>query len=301
METVKYTIYKLIDPNTRQIRYIGLTFNDLKLRLKSHISEPGKSHKIHWIKKLKKQGIRPIIESIEEDISTFEEACEREIYYIDYFRSLGCDLTNMNSGGNKNKRMSEESRKKMSESHKKRHETLKLEVSEKTKELIRKSTIERFKNPEEREKLKISNKRYEDSKTPEQKLNDILSQNCKKVYQYDKEMKLIESYPSVREAERRSGINRANINKCCKHKVLFVGGYIWRFEGDITSPKYKNRKEVIQIDLNGNFISEFENIRKASLDTNVSDSSIRKCCKENTGSAGGFIWKYKDTITLESN
>lgn len=84
METIKYTIYKLIDPNTNEIRYIGLTFNDLKLRLKSHMSEPGKSHKIHWIKNLKKQGIRPIIESIEENISTFDEACEREFNSLIY-------------------------------------------------------------------------------------------------------------------------------------------------------------------------------------------------------------------------
>lgn len=34
MEEIKYTIYKLIDPISNEIRYIGLTFNDLKQRLK---------------------------------------------------------------------------------------------------------------------------------------------------------------------------------------------------------------------------------------------------------------------------
>jgi group I intron endonuclease len=294
MEEIKYTIYKLIDPNTNQVRYIGLTFNDLKLRLKSHMSEPGKSHKIFWIKKLKKDGLKPIIESVEENISTYEEACHREIYYIEYFKSIGCKLTNMASGGNKNKKMSEETRKKMSESHKKRYETFKMELSEETKELISKSTKKRFEYPIEREKLRISNKRYEDSKTPDQKLNDILIQSCKSVYQYDKDMNLIEVYPSIREAHRRTGYNRSNISKSCKHKVAFVGGYIWRFEGDTTPPEYKNRKEVIQFDLNGNFISEFENLRKASLSTNVNGSSIRNCCKDKIQSAGGFIWRYKD-------
>jgi hypothetical protein len=87
MENLKYTIYKLVDPSDNQIRYVGLTFNSLKQRLKSHLSEPGKSHKIYWIKKLKKQGLIPIIESVEEDISTYEKACEREIYYIDFFKN----------------------------------------------------------------------------------------------------------------------------------------------------------------------------------------------------------------------
>ena len=50
----------------------------------------------------------------------------------------------------------------------------------------------------------------------------------------------------------------------------------------------------IQLDLNGNFISEFKNVRQASLSTNVNDSSIRNCCKDKIKSAGGFIWRYKD-------
>lgn len=296
MEKIKYTIYKLIDPISNQVRYIGLTFNDLKLRLKSHMSEPGKSHKIFWINKLKKGGLKPIIESVEENISTYEEACQREIYYIEYFKSIGCELTNMSSGGNKNKKMSEETRKKMSESQKKRYETFKLELSEKTKELISRSMIERFKDPNEREKLRIKNKLHEDSKTPYQKLNDILIQDCKSVYQYDKNMNLIDIYPSLRDASRRTGYNRSNISKCCKHKVVFVSGYVWRFEGDTTPPEYRNRKNIIQYDVNGNLIDEFENIRQASLSTNINYSTIRNCCKGIKQSAGGFIWKYKDEV-----
>ena len=87
METIKYTIYKLIDPNTNEIRYIGLTFNDLKQRLRSHCGDKSKTHKSNWIQSLRNRGFSPIIESIEENISTFDEACEREIYYIDYFKS----------------------------------------------------------------------------------------------------------------------------------------------------------------------------------------------------------------------
>ncbi len=296
MEEIKYTIYKLIDPTDDNIRYIGLTFNDLKLRLKSHLSEPGKSHKIYWINKLKKQGLKPIIESIEEDISTYEIACEREIYYIDHFKSIGCDLTNMATGGNKNKKMSDETRKKMSESQKKRYETYKLKLSDEVKDILSNKQKERFQNEWERERLRISNKRYEDSKSIEQKLNDILIQNPKKVFQYDKEMNLISEYPSIKNVEKITGLSSANISKCCNHKVAYVGGYVWRFEGDLTPPKYKNRKVVIQYDMEMNYINEFENIRKANIVTGVSDSRIRGCCKSKYKSAGGYIWKYKDNI-----
>ena len=79
----------------------------------------------------------------------------------------------------------------------------------------------------------------------EQKLNDILIQNPKKVYQYDKDMNLISNYPSIKNAERTTGISSSNIAKCCKHKVSTVGGFIWRYDGDNSpmKPKYLRNKK----------------------------------------------------------
>jgi group I intron endonuclease len=292
MENVKYTIYRLIDPISNETRYIGLTFNTLKQRLKSHCSEKSKSHKSNWIRKLKSIGLKPIIESIENNISSYDHCCEREIYWIEKYKLEGHPLTNMATGGNKNKKMSDETRIKMSDSAKNRK--VKTKLSEETKKTISMISKKRFEKEEERDKLRISNKRYEDSKTPEQKLNDILIQNPKTVYQYDKEMKLIKTYPSISNAAKLNRLSESNISKCCKHKVAFVSGYIWRFEGDLTPPKYKNRKNVLQYDQDMNLLSEYENIRKASLDTNISDSSIRMCCKGKYNSAGGYIWEYKE-------
>jgi group I intron endonuclease len=228
MENVKYTIYKLIDPITNEIRYIGLTFNDLKQRLKSHCSEKSKSHKSNWVQSLKKQGLKPVIESIEDNILSYDEVCEREIFYINKYKSEGHRLTNMASGGNKNKKMSDETRKKMSDSAKNR--SFKLVLSDDTKILISEKAKKRFESESEREKLRISNKRYEDSKTEEQKINDILIQDTKSVIQYDKNMNFISEYLSIRDAERKTNINRSNISKCCKNKVKSAGGFIWKYK-----------------------------------------------------------------------
>jgi len=108
MEEVKYTIYKLVDPTSKEVRYIGLTFNSLKQRLRSHYSEKSKSHKSNWVQSLRRQGLRPLIEAIESDISSYDDVCDREIHYIEKYKSEGHRLTNMASGGNKNKKMSKE-------------------------------------------------------------------------------------------------------------------------------------------------------------------------------------------------
>lgn len=296
MEEIKYTIYKLIDPISNEIRYVGLTFNDLKQRLKSHLSDVGKTHKCNWVRKLKSQGLRPIIESIEENISSYDECCLREIYYIDYYKNIGCDLTNSSSGG-VNCKMSDETKKKMSESQIERYKNYKLILSEETKKVLSEKSKKRFENEEEREKLRISNKRYEDSKTEEQKLNDILIQDCKLVYQYDIDMNLINVYPSINNASKINNISHGNISKCCKNKVKMVGGFVWRFEGDLTPVSFNKGgdkfKPIYQYDLNGNFIKEYENIKSASVDLGILAQGITTCCKGKYKSSGGYVWKYK--------
>lgn len=73
---------------------------------------------------------------------------------------------------------------------------------------------------------------------------------------------------------------------------------------NINHPSYS--KQVVKFDLEGNFIAEYPSIMEASRQTGVDYSSISKCCKgkikkDDKGcyytpkSAGGFIWKYKET------
>jgi len=54
----EYKIYTLSHPKTKEVRYIGKTYRTLKKRLSEHCSECNANHgthKIHWIKSLKKR------------------------------------------------------------------------------------------------------------------------------------------------------------------------------------------------------------------------------------------------------
>ena len=53
--------------------------------------------------------------------------------------------------------------------------------------------------------------------------------NIKSVSQYSLEGKFIKTYPSVREAERQTGINNTSISACCNGKRKTAGGFIWIF------------------------------------------------------------------------
>lgn len=96
-----YKIYKLIDPTSLEIRYIGRTKETLKRRLSKHLrdSKLQKSHKSNWIQFLLKNDLKPFIEIIETDIKSIDEANKLEIYYIKLYKEKGYNLTNSTDGG----------------------------------------------------------------------------------------------------------------------------------------------------------------------------------------------------------
>ena len=92
-------IYILKHPDTKEIRYVGKTVQQLKYRLATHISRSKKYRYAYvncWIYSLLQQGKKPIIELIEEVEDSLWE--EREIYWIQYYSSI-TRLTNFQLGG----------------------------------------------------------------------------------------------------------------------------------------------------------------------------------------------------------
>lgn len=101
MKQSKYIIYALQDPTTFELRYIGKSVSGLN-RPKQHtypsyISKD-KSYKGNWIRSLLNNGFQPIIKVI-QTLNNHIELIEAEIYWIEYFKNLGCPLTNSTKGG----------------------------------------------------------------------------------------------------------------------------------------------------------------------------------------------------------
>ncbi len=92
-------IYGIFDPTNNELRYIGKTSIGLQ-RFRDHLSErelKNKTYKSNWLKGLLSKGLVPRFEIIEEAPKEQLEALE--IFYISYFKFLGCRLTNLTKGG----------------------------------------------------------------------------------------------------------------------------------------------------------------------------------------------------------
>lgn len=98
----RYLIYGLFDPRTSELRYVGKSCSGM-VRPGQHFTPTGlrreaKTHKTNWIKTVLADGLVPEIEVLEVCESAVE-LVEAERFFIEYFRSLGCRLTNMTVGG----------------------------------------------------------------------------------------------------------------------------------------------------------------------------------------------------------
>lgn len=51
----------------------------------------------------------------------------------------------------------------------------------------------------------------------------------RKVQQYDKNMNLLNTYISIKEASIKTNSNRRYISQCCKNTTLTCNGYYWRY------------------------------------------------------------------------
>lgn len=116
-------IYGLFHPITGELRYIGQSTRGLKqtkVYTRPYFANK-KRYVASWIKSLNKQGLIPEIYIIEDNIKNKETLNELEIFYISYFKMIGCNLTNLAEGGHGNSgyKMSDEAKIKISEATKK--------------------------------------------------------------------------------------------------------------------------------------------------------------------------------------
>jgi hypothetical protein len=203
-------IYLLVDPISKEVRYIGLTKN-LKKRFYAHITNTDKlSHKRNWIKSLKIMNLKPFLYIIKTfDLKDFEKADKYETFLIRLFAKYDYKLTNHDKIFTQNNNYS------LNCKHK---NTKKVYYFDNEFNLMGefnslKEVCLYFKRAYSTVSLAIKNKtKVSDYYLSfENNFNKEFKNRGKKCYQYDLNGNYINEFISVAEAFRLTGINRNSI------------------------------------------------------------------------------------------
>lgn len=255
-------IYVLICPIKKEIRYVGKTEN-LGKRLREHINQKSNTHRFKWINSLKKEGLEPSIEILDEVDSTEWKFWER--FYIGLFKSWCINLVNATNGGDgiDGFKHSIESRMLMSEKQK-----------------------GRIVKPETR--LKISNS-----------MKGRIPANAHKLVEYSRNRVWKQS--SLEKLSLASMGNKNMLGKHHSQKTKDIISKTHK--GQKLSPERVNKmrdhiinyrkKPVLQYSLDGDFIKRWDGPIYIQRALGFASSLIVSCCNGKQKKSKGFIWKYE--------
>lgn len=277
----KYTVYMHTSPSGK--RYIGITQQDVNKRWKNGY---GYKAQAYFYKSINKYGWDNFKHEILYDGLTKESAEQKEVELIAFYKSDDCNYGyNIEHGGNSIGKMSNETKKKISEINKREN------LTEET--LRKRSMAQRGRILSEETKKKMSELWYDTHQ----------ESKCKRVSQYTRNGALLKTWNSVREAGRSFNINGSLISQCCSGNRKTAAGYIWKYENEeLTQDEiylrnkkiFSQKKHVLQYSKDGILINEYMDVSSASLSTGVNSTNIYQCCRYDKKCAGGYIWRYVD-------
>lgn len=195
--------------------YIGQTIDE-QGRFKRHIDDAiNKKDNTHFHRALRKYGLENWVYCVLEDNVLKENLNLKEIEWIEYYDSFynGYNLT---TGGDTNYIVSEEYRRKLSESRKGKSSWNKgIPMNEESKKKLSESLKGRVISTETRKRMSESAKG---------------GPKIKPVSKYDLNGNFIKTYSSIKEAIMENPkSSSSNIGAVCKGHRIQCGGFIWKY------------------------------------------------------------------------
>lgn len=137
-----------------------------------------------------------------------------------------------------------------------------------------------------RNKQRLNRIGYKHSTEVRQKLTQSHS---RQIQQFDLSGEFIQTFESLKSAAEYVGLkNHTPISKSCKFPMKYTAaGYYWIYSND----NHRIHYSVEQYDMNGNYITSFDNVNECAKRFNCSPSGIIRCCNNLLLSYIGYKWK----------
>lgn len=124
--------------------------------------------------------------------------------------------------------------------------------------------------------------------------------NCKTVYQYDLDGNFIKEWESLVQIEKELGYSKNNLSHCCLEKTSSAYGYIWKYEkrNDVIyeNKNLQKQRKIYQFSKKMIFIKEWDSLESIENTLGYCRSAIATCCRCESKTAYGYIWRYEENL-----
>lgn len=122
------------------------------------------------------------------------------------------------------------------------------------------------------------------------------------IIQCDLDGNVIKEWPSVQIIEEVLGIATCRIWNNINGASKSCEGYIWKRKNPESKKNViRSARAVVQFSINGEFLAEFSSAKDAAKAVSGRRSCIYQCCKGVLDTSCGYIWKFKDEVSGQSN
>lgn len=276
-----WKVYCYTTPSNK--KYIGITFYSLEQRMKNGYNE-------YFTNAIKKYGKENIKSEILLDNLTFEEAQEKERYYIHLYNTTNPEKGyNITHGGEGSQRYDYYDILEYYSNHDLDFKATLREFGCTSQTLL--NILEGHGYNRNEIVSAISRQRY-----LENKITSVL--------QYDLNGNFIKEYVTAQDAAEAIGLKSASsISEVCHNKRNKAGNFYWRFKSDfneipekiiIPISKKRWKSKVGQYTLDNQLIKIYDSISEANIaqGKNKNNSCISAACRGDKKTAFGYIWKY---------
>lgn len=313
----RYTVYMHITPNGK--RYVGITSLE---PVKRWCNGMGYKTQPLFFRAITKYGWHNIEHKVLYTDLTKERAIEIEIQLIAEYDSTnpqnGYNCTIGGEGAN-GVRLSEVTRKKISESHKGekavwygKHlpEEMRKQISEKVKCLwddeeyrqrhVEASTGKKQSDEAKRKKGDASRRAWQNEEYRRAHIEVLKRSWDDEEIRSKRIASITQTWKSKELAEQRSkdysGAGNPFFGRKHTEETRQLLAELSRGKCGALHP---GSKPVLQFDKDGNFIKRYESGRIAAIDNQIFPANLNKCLRGVTKSAGGFIWEYEQKEAVE--
>lgn len=126
----------------------------------------------------------------------------------------------------------------------------------------------------------------------------------KEVHVYNLDGSFIQSYGSGSVCSKALNVDVSGIYQCLISKIKSCNGFVFSREylgakiSRTDKPGAWKKKEVLQVDMSGNIIMEYESVTKAARVVGTQTTNISKACLNKKSIIKGYKWRYK--VDIES-